>query len=204
MKREFLKELGLEDEAINKIMAEHGKSVNDIKEKAEKVDTLESQINDYKQQLEDRDAQLQELGEKAQGNEELTSQIEELKQQNEITKNEYEEKLNQQAFEHKLESSLSGAKARNIKSVKANLDLDAIKLKDGELIGLKEQLESLKETDAYLFEEDQEETPKPSFTTGQHNKKGDLTANDLTKMSYKDRVKFKRENPTKYNQLVGK
>lgn len=31
MKREFLKELGLEDETINKIMAEHGKDIESYK-----------------------------------------------------------------------------------------------------------------------------------------------------------------------------
>src|SRR5689334_9388198 len=105
--REFLKGLGLEDEAVDKVMAEHGKTLNSVKEKADKVDGLESQIEDYKTQLADRDTQLQELGEKAKGNEELTAQIEELKQQNESAKEEYEAKLQQQTFDHTLEKALN-------------------------------------------------------------------------------------------------
>nr|WP_289038270.1 phage scaffolding protein [uncultured Allobacillus sp.] len=173
MNREFLESLGLEKDTIDNIMKEHGKSVQEQKEKADKVDTLQEQIDDYKEQISDRDKQLEELGEKAKGNEELTQQIEELKQQNETTKNEYEQKLQQQAFDHTLENSLTGAKVKNTKAVKALLDMDTIKLDGETLKGLDDQLNSLKESDPYLFEEEQtEEPPKPSFTTGQHQTSG--------------------------------
>ena len=42
MKRKFLEDLGLEEEAINKIMAENGKDLNELKAK---VDDLTEQIN---------------------------------------------------------------------------------------------------------------------------------------------------------------
>lgn len=170
MNREELKELGLSDEQIEAVMKSHGKSVNDLKEKAEQVDTLNTQIDDYKEQLQQRDTQLEELSEKAKGNEDLTAQLDELKAQNEQTKNDYETKLNEQAFNHKLDNTLTGAKAKNTKAVKALLDLDIIKHEDGELKGLNEQLETLKSEHDYLFE--QEQTGKPSFTTGQHQTSG--------------------------------
>ncbi len=164
MKREFLKQLGLEDEAIEKIMGEHGKTLNEYKEKGEKVDTLESQVNDYKNQLQQRDSQLQELGEKAKGNQELSDQINQLKQDNEQQKSEYEDKLSKQAFDHKLENSLSNAKAKNIKSVKALLDFDTIKLDGDSLKGLDDQLSILKEKEGYLFEEEEKPAPTPTIT----------------------------------------
>jgi len=46
MTREELKALGLTDEQIDKIMASHGKALNEVKEKADRVDGLESQIED--------------------------------------------------------------------------------------------------------------------------------------------------------------
>jgi len=176
MNREFLKGLGLEDEAIDKIMAEHGKSLNSVKEKAEKADTLESQIEDYKTQLADRDQQLNDLSEKAKGNEELTAQIEELKQQNETTKTDYEEKLQQQAFEHKLESTLTGAKVKNVKAVKALLDLESIKLDGDKLLGLDDQLNGLKESESYLF--DSEEKPNSPTIVTPGNPNGGTNADD--------------------------
>lgn len=173
MNREELKALGLTDDQIDKVMASHGKVVNSIKEKADQVDTLESQIEDYKKQLEDRDEQLNELSEKAKGNEELTAQIDELKQQNETTKTEYEQKLQQQAFDYTLEKTLTGAKVRNPKALKALLDLETIKMDGDKLLGLDDQLKTIQESDPYLFEQkQQEEPPKPSFTTGQHQTNG--------------------------------
>ena len=166
MTREELKELGLTDEQIEKVMASHGKALNAVKDKADKVETLESQVEDYKTQLADRDKQLKDLGEKAKGNEELTAQIEELKQQNEATKTEYEEKLQKQSFDHVLEKSLIGAKVKNVKAVKALLDVDMIKLDGDTLKGLDEQLKNLKESDSYLFEEEKKEQPPKIVTPG--------------------------------------
>ena len=55
MNREFLKELGLEDETINKVMAEYGKSIQDLKPAKEELDAIKSE----KQSLEDQLNQLQ-------------------------------------------------------------------------------------------------------------------------------------------------
>lgn len=178
MNREELKELGLSDEQIDKVMASHGKVVNSIKEKADKVDALESQIEDYKQQLADRDTQLEELGEKVKDNEELTAQIEELKQQNEAAKEEYEAKLHQQAFDHKLETALAGAKVKNIKAVKALLDMDTIKLDGDTLKGLDDQLSKLKESDDYLFESETNSQTPQIVTPGNPNGGSNTTDND--------------------------
>lgn len=173
MKRDFLKELGLEDEAIDKIMAEHGKSVNDMKEKAEKADTLESQVNDYKQQISDRDTQLEDLGKKAKGNEDLTAEIDRLKEENTNTKNDYEEQLKKQAFDHKLENTLKDANVKNPTAVKALLNLDEIKLDGDTLRGLDTQLEGLKESDDYLFQSEQNSNdPSLEYTPGSHQQGG--------------------------------
>src|SRR5699024_12538525 len=51
MKREFLKELGLEDEAINKIMAEHGKTIQSVK--PADYDDLKTEKSNLEQQLSD-------------------------------------------------------------------------------------------------------------------------------------------------------
>lgn len=201
MNREELKALGLTDEQIDKVMASHGKVVNSIKEKADKVDGLESQIEDYKKQISDRDTQLEELGEKAKGNEELTAQINELKQQNETTKSEYEEKLQQQAFDHKLESTLSGAKVKNVTAVKALLDIDSIKLDGDKLLGLDDQLNNLKEKESYLFE--QEEKPNsPTIVAPGNPNGGQPTTKSIAEMSYQELADLKANNPAQFAELT--
>lgn len=155
MKRKQLEELGLDEEQVNAVMKAYGESINDIKDKAEKVDGLESQIEDYKKQIGERDNQLKELEGKAQGNEELQKQIQDLQKANEDTQKEWETKLNQQAFDFALDKAITGEQARNPKAVRALLDTESIQYKDGKLIGLDEQLKGLKESDAYLFGEEQ-------------------------------------------------
>ncbi|MBD1223284.1 phage scaffolding protein [Virgibacillus halodenitrificans] len=154
MNREFLKGLGLEDDAIDKIMKEHGKTVNPIKEKADKVEDLESQINDYQQQIADRDQQLTDLSKQAEGNEDLQKQIKDLQKANDDAQKEWQDKLNKQQFDFALEKSITGEKARNPKAVKALLDTESIKLDGDKLLGLEEQLTALKESDGYLFGEE--------------------------------------------------
>lgn len=178
MNREELKELGLNDEQVNSVMASYGKSVNEIKDKAEQVDVLQSQIDDYKEQIGERDEQLQELGEKAKGNEELTAQIDELKKANETTKNEYEGKLLEQAFSHKLDNTLSEANVKNAKAVKALLDMDSIKLDGDSLLGLDDQLTALKESEGYLFNSEEPPAPNPRITVGGNPNGGDNPPSD--------------------------
>ena len=51
MKREFLKELGLEDEVINKIMAEHGKTIQAVK--PDDYEELKTEKSNLEQELSD-------------------------------------------------------------------------------------------------------------------------------------------------------
>lgn len=202
MKREFLKELGLTDEQIDKVMGEHGKSLNEYKDKAESVESLETQINDYKGQIKERDDQLKELGEKAKGNEDLTTQIDQLKEQNEATKTEYETQLNQQAFDHKLENSLTGAKVKNTKAVKALLDLDTIKLDGETLKGLDDQVKALKESEPYLFEQESQSKPSPQIVASGNPVGGTDQPKSLDKMSYEEAASLKANNPAQFEALT--
>ncbi len=52
-----------------------------------------------------------------------------------------------------LNMALVGAKAKNPKLAKAALDISVIKLDGDKLLGFEEQLEKLKESDGYLFDD---------------------------------------------------
>jgi len=54
-------------------------------------------------------------------------------------------------LESKIDLAINNAKAKNVKSVKANLDLDNIKLDGDKLLGFDDQIEALKKSDSYLF-----------------------------------------------------
>lgn len=201
MNREQLKELGLTNEQIEAVMKSHGSVVNATKEQ---LDTVTTDRDELKTQLTDRDAQLEELSAKATGNEELTAEIERLKNENTTTATEYQAKLDKQAFDFTLDKSLTGAKVKNAKAVRALLDTEKIKLDGEKLLNLDDQLAALKESDPYLFDAgEQQEEGKPHFSNGQHQTGGGSEKVDFSNMSYKELVKYKQENPTAYEKLTG-
>lgn len=163
MNREELKALGLSDEQIEKV-------VNSTKEQ---LNAITTERDSLKEQLTERDNQLAELGKKVKDNEELTAEINRLKEENKTATQELQQKLEKQAFDFSLEKALTGAKVKNPKAVKALLDLEKIKLDGEKLLNLDDQLSALKESDPYLFdEEQQQQEQKPTFTTGKHQTEG--------------------------------
>lgn len=133
----------------------------------EKVKTLEDQIKE-------RDNQLKELKTKAAGNEELSAKIAELETANEATKSEYEVKMAELKKETAIELKLKDEQAKNVKAVKALLSLDKVSIDGDNLLGLDEQLKTLKESDPYLFGEDKltgrDTTPPGDKQTEDHKR----------------------------------
>lgn len=204
MNREFLESLGLEKEAIEKVMAEYGKSINAYKEKADQVDGLQSQIEDYKQQLADRDKQLDELSKQVKDNEELTAEIERLKEANKTATEELQQKLEKQAFDFALEKALNKAGARNPKAVRALLDVESIKLDGENLLGFEDQIKALKESDAYLFGEDEPaglKGRKPRDGGGGPDPAGIKNPFSKEHWNLTEQGRLFREDPELYKQL---
>ncbi|WP_453992122.1 phage scaffolding protein [Bacillus nitroreducens] len=138
----------------------------------EKFDTVNNDNKELKKQLKSRDDQLEEL--KKVDAEGLQQKILDLQKANEDAEKEWQSKLAQQKFDFSLKDALISAKVRNPKAVKALLNLESIKLDGDKLLGLEEQLNTIKESDPYLFEEEQQDPSKPSFTTGKHQTGGGI------------------------------
>lgn len=130
----------------------------------ERFSQVNDEKNEYKKQVGERDKQLNELQSKAKDNEELTKEIENLKTANSTTAAEYEKKLQQIQYDVALNNALKDSKAKDINLIKALLDKDKLKVNGEEVIGLKEQLEAIKEEKDYLFEKEIPGTG--SFKTG--------------------------------------
>lgn len=151
MKTEFLKGLGIvEQSVIDAIMAENGKDINAVKSNTTQ---LETQIENLKNQISERDSQLKGLKESAKDNEGLTNKITELENANKKASEEYENKIAAMQKTHAIESGVRDAKAKNVKAVMALIDADKITFKDGKTEGLTEQLETLAKAEdtSFLF-----------------------------------------------------
>ena len=149
MKREDLKKLGLEDEAIESVMKLHGQTVNGLQEQ---VTTLQASEANLKSQNEKHEKDLKTLQKDNADNETLKQTIKDLQKQNADAKAGYEEQLVGMQRDSAIEKALATSGAKNTKAVKALLDADKIVFKDGELSGLAEQLEAYKQSDPYMFD----------------------------------------------------
>lgn len=166
----------------------------------DKFDTVNNENKDLKQQISDRDTQLEDLGKKVKDNDELTAEIDRLTNENKTATQELQDKLDKQAFEFSLDKALSNAKVKNSKAVKALLDTDSIKLDGETLLGLDDQLKAIKESDGYLFEEEQQ-PGKPSFSTGQHQTTTGVNPFSKESFNLTEQSKLFREDPAKYEQF---
>ena len=182
MKREFLKSLELSDSAIDKIMAEYGKSVTDLK--AQVLD-LEGQVKAQTKQLSDRDSELESLRKSVSDSQALQEQINKLTDEAKSSKEAYESEIHSVRVDKAKTIALMNAGAKNIKAVSALLSLDKAEL-DGESIkGLDKQIEGLKQSDPYLFSTDV--TPslsgtKPGEGTGKPATSAPKTYADFVRM----------------------
>lgn len=116
-----------------------------------KFDEVNEQKNEYKKMVDERDKQLEGLKEKAKGHDDLTAKLTELENQNKQTKEEYEAKMAELKKNTAIDLFLSSQKAKNVKAVKALLDMQKVSIDGDNLIGIEEQLKTLKEAEPYLF-----------------------------------------------------
>ena len=155
MKREELKEMGLTDEQIESVMAKNGAEVATLNNQITILKSEKSQLENDKTVLTkekcEKEKALEELQKNSISNEEYQNKIKEIEAN---AKKEHEDYVLDQLVDQALEDAkvLKTELARN--SIKKSLDMDKISIaKDGKsLIGIKEQLEATKKTDAYFFE----------------------------------------------------
>ncbi len=151
MKRDFLKNLGIEDkDIIDKILDENsadiGKAKGELQTYKDKVTDLEGQIKTY-------EGEIATLTKKVGDTDALNQQIAQLTTDKTNLTNELNTKVSEIQKTHAIENGVRDAKARNIKAVLAQLDMEKITFENGQLSGLSEQLESLKtgEDTSFLF-----------------------------------------------------
>lgn len=160
MKTDFLKDLGLEKDVIDKIMAENGRDIEGYKTQVSQLETEKANLT---QQLGDANKQIDSFKELDVDG--IKAAADEYKAKFEAAEAKAKEDLERLQFDHALSSALTSAKARNTKAVAALLDIDALSMKDGAIVGLDEQIKQLKADNNYLFEAD-EPVPKIVAPTG--------------------------------------
>ena len=136
-------------EELDKIMAING---TDIEKAKGDTTALNTQITDLSNQITDRDNQLKDLKSKVGDNEALRTKIEELETANKTAKSNYDKIVADMKRDFAVNTSIREAKAKNVKAVLALLDMEKVKMDGETVVGLKDQIEALQKSDAYLFD----------------------------------------------------
>lgn len=204
MTRKQLEDLGLTKEQADSVMKINGDDIENAKGTAStEIKNLQTEVEGLKTQVGDRDKQLETLKASAGDNADLKKKIEDLQTENATAKATHESELNQLKIDFAVEKALTGAKAKNIKAVKALLELGEAKLdKDGNVKGLGEQIEKLRSGDdtKFLFEAQKQQKQQQNFKGFQpgasgEKKPGEGETVDFSKMSYDELTAYMEANP---------
>ena len=149
--KELLKKAGIEEGKLDGVIADIGKELPKYFIPKDKYNEVAEAKKKLEADIQERDNQLEQLKQAAGNSEELKNQIEELQEANRRAAEEWQAKMAQMQLDFAIEKALTAAKAKNAKAVKALLDLEKVKLDGEQLLGLDDQLKTLKETDPYLF-----------------------------------------------------
>ena len=182
MKRKFLEDLGLETDVIEKIMTEAGKDVTSLKARVDDLteqinvkDTTISEKNNKIAEIEKVDVEAIKTAEYERGKTEGSKEIEVFKKQN------------------ALDKALSKYKAKDTSILSKMLDMEKVKYNDKfEIVeGLEEQVNSIKESHDYLFDNDK---PLPTFSGPTQGPQGKAISGDPEKMDYNTYKQWRKQN----------
>lgn len=198
MTKEELKALGLTDEQIEKVSEDYGKNYvpknqfnqknEELKQAKESLTTMQSDIEALKKANAD--------------NAELSKQIDELNAAQLKREAEYTAQIHKMELDGIVERTLLSSKVKNAKAVRALLDLEDAKVKDGTIKGLDDQLAKLKESDPYLFESDSKPTGVTPGEPHGGQKSTGITQEQFNKMGYLQRAKLKEDDPNTYSEFI--
>ena len=184
MKREFLKELGIEGEVVDKIMGEYGKSINSLKAEVEEKVKINAEFEATKKQLEEVQKQLKDF----EGSDDT---IEELKEKLKTQAGEYEQfkadatkREQNMSKSQKLKDHLSSKFAKDsIDLLVGTFNLDDLSLSEaGEIVDIQAKMERLAEARPSLAIQTKETSKKPpSGETGK-----DIDTETMSDQEYLD------------------
>jgi len=162
MKRDFLEGLGLEKDAIDKIMTENGA---DIQREKQATQNAKADADALRQQLEDRDKDLETLRKNAGNTEDIQKRLDELQEKYDTDTQNYKDQLSARDYADAMSQAISGAALKFSskgaeRAFRAELKAKGLNLKDGALEGFDDFVKAQREADPDAFAPDK---PGPKF-----------------------------------------
>ena len=202
--REELKNLGLEGDAIETVMAELGKEKTAAQDLQHKLDDANSDKEALSTQVKERDEKIASLGETAGASEKLKEQVSQLQNSIKEKDDAHASELAKNKLDSAVKLALVEANVHDPNDVISQIDLETVKLEDGKVKGLDEQIKSVKENKPYLFKEE-EQPPKPgikAFKKGNASG-GGAEVKSLNDLTLEEQNKLYKEDPDQWHTLAG-
>lgn len=164
LKREMLTEAGIADKTvIDNIMQAYGAGIENAKSQIKSE--MQAEADTLKGRLEQQTQALKDLQEKEGASEESKKQLADLQAQFDQYKTDSEAKLAQVTKTNAVALALKDVGAYNSDDLMRFIDLDKIELgEDGKPV-IEETIQGLRETSPYLFQNQDNAQPKPTFST---------------------------------------
>lgn len=203
MKKEEFVKLGVSEELAAECEKASQEELKAFIPKA-RFDEVNNAKNTAEALVKERDGQLETLKNSTGDVDALKKQIEDLQNDNKAKDEAHEKEIKQMKIDSAVLDAIRNAKGKNAKAIKSLLNLDNAEIgEDGTIKGLSEQIEALQKSDDYLFEA---KDPKPKMKGANPGQGGDpnfgeLTKEQFSKMSYKEKVNLFNENKELYDSL---
>lgn len=173
MERDYLKKLGLEDDVIEKIMAQHGKDIEAAKKaeadaQKQTIASKDTEIEGLKGQISQRDTDIKALKDGAADAATVKQQLADLQGKYKTDTDALNKRLKDQqaGFERQTATDkfFSGVKFSSElakKAAVADFNEKALKLENGSFVGGKEWLDDLRKSQPTAFAEEKAEEDEP-------------------------------------------
>jgi phage minor structural protein GP20 len=146
MNKEDLLKLGLTEEQAEKVLSVNAEQLKGFIPKV-RFDEVNNAKKQAEKDLSERDKQLETLKNSTGDVETLKNTIKQLQDENKAATDKYNAELAEIKLAGAVDTALLGADALNVKAVKALLDMSKIKMDGDVLLGINEQIESLKKAE---------------------------------------------------------
>ena len=196
MKKEDLVKLGLSEADAEKVAKASEEELKGFVPKS-RFDEVNEARKHAEESVKERDKQIEGLKASAGDSEKLKQQIEQLQQENKSKDESHATEIWQLKLDNTVDSALRAAKAKNIKAVKALLNLEKAEFaEDGTVKGLDAQIKALQSADDSKFMFETSTVPKmKGAKAGEDGLDDGDKKVDTSKMSYDELCRYLADNP---------
>lgn len=152
--------LGLTDEQAKEVFTLHGKDLNETKSA---LDTITQERDSLKNQLQNAETQIETLKADANTSTEQKEALDKLQAEYDKFKADAEADLAMTQKINAINLALKDTNAYNPENLMKFINVDEIELDDDGKPKLDDVINGLKESDAYLFKPEEDNTPNPSI-----------------------------------------